>query len=775
MRLVLSEGPTNSPPIAIVGEAPGVEEEKQGRPFVGASGHLLNQMLAQAGIPRGDCYITNVSQVRPPNNDFGAMYYDDPKRTKPKMSLLEARERVWKELSVVKPKIVVPMGTEALRAIGHNYTSINTYRGTVIEHYGLRILPTYHPAYILRVYGDRPVVEADLRKAARQAHSPYHPPTNIRVDPSFEEVLSFLHRRPERLAIDIETLGEFGTPQVHTRCIGFSWTKFDAFVIPLISKNTHHWGQDQELAILTALDKLLQSPDVNFTLQNGPFDTTVIAKELGLQVKNYDRDTMFMHHLLYPELPKDLGFLSSIYTDHPMYWGYNRANDEDTWKYCGMDCLVTFEVQEELRDELKQRGMLEFYQKVVHPTVRALIRVQSRGVLIDTEARDIIATATRKEMDEVLSKIHTTLGFELNPSSPKQVMELVYDKWQLPKQVKPGTRGVTTDEDALKALCRKTTDATKIEILKSIISFRQKRVLLGTFTDMGLDRGRVRTSYNPGGTVTGRLSSSGTYDGFGGNLQNIPRGPFRRIFRADDGKVLIKADLSQAEYRVLIWRARISRVIERLQDPTFSIHYWNASENIYRVPRAEVTKKMYDEAKNGTYAANYGVGPLKVSRMYDMELDKAKFIIERYHEAVPEIQGVYQHEIRELLQTTRCLVNPLGRERIFQGRMDEELYRAGYSHYCQSTVADVINLALVELENGPDWLEVLLQVHDEIVCQVPLESLQEGVERVRSAMAVPLVFPEVSTPLVIPVEIKVGLNWYDVKSVEEFLKERDEV
>jgi DNA polymerase-1 len=157
--------------------------------------------------------------------------------------------------------------------------------------------------------------------------------------------------------------------------------------------------------------------------------------------------------------------------------------------------------------------------------------------------------------------------------------------------------------------------------------------------------------------------------------------------------------------------------------------------------------------------------------MYNMEFSQAKFILERYHSAVPEIKGSYQAGIRNAIDTTRTLVNPLGRERVFLGQPDDEMYRAAYSYYCQSTVADVINKGLVCLEDNDEYLEVLLQVHDELVVQVPIERLEEGVSRVKTAMEVPLKFEGVDIPLIIPVEIKVGRNWYDIKSLEEFKKE----
>jgi len=763
-KIVPPEGPRNKPRIAIVGEAPGREEELAGRPFVGPSGRLLDQMLAVAGIPRGECYITNVSKVRPPANNFTAAFYENGNRRFPTTRLLDLREQLWKELREVNPSIVITLGAEALAGLGLDY-SVGNYRGMMIEHFGLRVLPTFHPSYLLRgMYHERPIVECDLRKAYRQAICPTRPQVFLQPTPSFEDAMRMLRMRPKRVSVDIETVNNV------VRCIGFGWSKHEAMSIPLMRGRSNAWTLDEETQLMDAINRLLLDPYTEKVLQNMPYDRTVLARELGLDIRNVVVDTMFAHYLLFPELPKDLGFLCSLYTDHPMYWNYDRSSTESTATYNCMDCVVTFEVAEELEKQLRERGIEKFYKDVLHRSVEKLTYVQSRGMLIDLKAREEVKTQTLGEMGDLRARIERLVGYDVNPSSPKQVSELVYNQWKLPIQKHPKTQKPTTDDDALQILAKKNPH--RAPVIQSILDFRQKRVLVGNFCEMELKNNRVFTSYNPGGTVTGRLASSATIDGLGGNLQNIPRGAFRRIFRADEGKILIKADLSQAEYRVLIWKARIDRVIRRWQtEPGFNIHMWNASENIYRIPIEQVTKTQYQNAKNGVYGANYGIGPIKVSRMYNIEYQDAKFIIERYHEAVPEVKQVYQAEIVTEIQNTRKLINPLGRERIFFGRMDDDLYRQAYSHYCQSTVADLINLALCDLTD--DGVDVLLQIHDELViqCDDRPEEIERHIGLMKQRMERPLQIPGVDTPLVIPADIKIGYDWYNTRSVSEWRKE----
>jgi len=753
MRSVKPIGPTNSPPLALVGEAPGREEDLRGIPFVGKSGFLLDQMLSKIGVGRNGCYITNVANVRPPNNDFNFFLKEGNERM-----LADFRLRLWKEIEEVKPKVIVALGEQAMVSLIQK-KGITKYRGMMYERdhrqdYKLRVIPTFHPAYVQRIYSTRPIVEMDLAKAYRQALSPSTPRVDFFTFPSLDGILCWLAERHSPVSVDLETLGS----KLHTRCIGLAWSETEAISIPLIRGGNHCWTEEEEFEILSALREYLEDPSVEKYFQNAPFDTTVLAREFGVNVSNVKLDTMFGHHLLYSELPKSLDFLTSIHTDFPMYWE-ETGSDQNNATYNCYDCCVTWMVAQRVEAELKERDMWDFYQEVIHPAVFALTRMQNRGVLIDIEARERVRRETEEKMLGHREWLSEAVGKDFNPGSPKQVKELVYGKLNLPPQKAPGTRSITTRDDALQALSRKFPQHKGL--IQHILEHRSLRVLLSTYINAELtDDHRSKTSYNLAGTVTGRISSSKTIDGYGGNLQNIPRGDFRRIFRADPGKVIIKADLEQAEFRCFCWFAPVPSLIETYTlDSRYDIHRLNASM-IYNIPEDKITKTQRSTAKNGVYAGNYGAGPLKMSRLYDMDFKQAKMILERWKRVRPELLR-WQERIRDELRATRKLRNPFGRERIFFGRMDDATFRAAYSHTCQSTVADIILEAIVTLDQ--QGVEILLQVHDELVCQCPEEEVEETVEKMRNAMEIPIQVPGVEQPLVIPVEISVGPNWYDVK------------
>jgi len=745
-----------------VGEAPGQEEISEGKPFVGRSGQELDRMLIEAGISRHECYITNVSLVRPHGNKFKAAYYSDPSAMKPTLELIDCRERLRRELKEVKPTVTVLLGEEALRAVACRY-GITAERGMMIESkaYGhdVRYMPTFHPANILRQYNHRPLVVLDLKKALRQAKNPYWPVIHFQIIPTFDEIMEWLKARHTPVSFDLETLGN---PPI-TRRLGFAWSANQAISIPLIMGGVSCWSLEQEQIIIQCLNSYLSDPSIKKYIQNCSFDCSVMANEMGIHVEGIEMDTMYAHHLLFPEFPKSLDFINSIRTDFPIYWKSKDHGDEANATYNCYDCCVTWDAAQQIKEELIERKMWDFYNNILHPTIFALIRMENRGILMNIPKRDEVREITEKKLVIAQEVLNKAAGRELNANSPLQVKELIYDEWKLPKQRNPTTKKVTTDDDALRGLSRKFPHYAGG--LRAILSCRQTRKLISTYIEAVLDNGYVRTSY--GFTVTGRLTSSKTIGGLGGNLQNIPRGEFRRLYTADPGKVIIKADLAQAEYMIFCWEAEVWEYIRAYTtDPDFDVHRLHASQ-IFKLPPEAVTEHIRYDAKQGVYAGNYGIGPLKLSKMHDMEFKQAKTIIEGYKALRPELE-MWWRKVEDQLKVSRTLRNVFGRERIFFGRLDNSTFRAAYDWICQSTVADLINQALVKLDKL-NYLDVLLQVHDELVCQCDNDpmSIKRACGAIRKAMEISVIYPNIKEPLVIPVEIAVGPNWYDVTEYKE--------
>lgn len=784
--------------IILLGEAPGAEEDRSGIPFSGSSGKLLNQMLASAGIERELCYVTNVVKIQPPRNDFD-IFYLDKKRRQPSPILQQSIRELHTEIAEIHPNVIVAMGNEALRAITGR-VGISSWRGSILSSPLGKCIPTLHPAYVLRMYQSRPIVELDLKRVLEESTSPEVkiPTQRFDINPSFERVCQYLSQPFKRVAFDIETTS-CGPGRVLTRCLGLSGELNHAICIPFISSvsnpmqvgqkvlfeptNTGSslcstWNSVEEYEILRLLDKLFRDPSIEKIAQNMGFDVPILAREFGFSFANVHMDTMLAHHTCYCELPKGLDFLTSIYTRTPYYSDYDSSVDRETWVYNCYDASVTYEISQRLDGELREMGVADYYYSIKHPAALALLRAETRGILIDNVERAKRTIAARTERDRLEQEIRKVVNNpDFNCRSDKQIKDYLYGTLKLKPVFKtdPKTREkrITSDKHARDAL--RLSYPEHCGILNLFSDHSTIDTLLSNFLEkpLGSD-GRVRTHYNAAGTDTDRLSSSEPMFDVGTNLQNIPKGDFRRMFIADDGWQLLKADLSQAEFRIVCWLGKIFRIIDRYAtDPDFDVHTWVASlifnkpENLIERKRSDGKLSERDIAKNGVYGGNYDMQFKKAALVYKMPVEQAKFVLEKYrNSAVPEVPQWWL-SVQAVINSTRRTTNPLGRTRLWFDRLDQDLYRTAYSDSAQSIVSGVINRAFALLDEILDetFSFPLLQVHDEIVTPCRTEHVQEVALKIKNVMKYPLYFPDVPVPLIIPADISFGPNWFDQKKV----------
>jgi len=527
---------------------------------------------------------------------------------------------------------------------------------------------------------------------------------------------------------------------------------------------------------LGMLKDVLANDSVQLIAQNFPFDSTILGEDLGLDCRGLWMDTMLVHHACWCELPKSLDFLVSMYTRHPRYSDYDPSVDEETWRYNCHDAALTFAVATSLEGEARELGVLDFYHNHIQPTMIELTRMQNRGVLVDIELRARLAVRQMIKLTGALVDIEATTGTRLNPGSSKQVQAYLYDTLKVPRKFNKHTGSVTADEKALRSIMG--THPEFEPAISTILDYRKAQKLIGTFLTSKLSRetkgGKrniMRTSYRTSGTSSGRISSAKTIFDEGGNLQNIPKSNIRRMYIAREGHKLLRADLSQAEFRVVVWLAKITRIIDRYrEDPDFDIHTWNAS-NIYQVPEVEVTKLQRNSSKAVVHGGNYGLGyklAVEISRGWGLSISyrEMKRAMEMYRATMPEIR-LWWESIQDELKRTRTLTTPLGRRRSFLGRLDNAMFRSAYSFKPQGLVGDIINQAIGKAEFVlPPGNYPILQVHDEIVWEVETSRVDELLPVIRDLMTVPVMVEGVSDPLVIPVEIEIGDKWYKMKEVD---------
>lgn len=317
--------------IALVGEAWGEHEERERMPFVGPAGWQLNSMLNDAGITRADCFLTNVFNLRPkPANKIDNLCASrkEVRHALPPLSsgkyirdeFLPELERLYAELTEVDPNVIVCLGGTASWAILRD-GRISKLRGAVASSpvlAGKKCLPTYHPSYILQGgFESRHVTVLDLIKAKRESEFPEirRPQRVIYTEPLYDELEWFLEKfinPAKRLAVDIETRGEYIT------CIGFAPSIDVALVVPFEDPrkpNSNYWGSPQvEFEVWQWVKRALATP-CEKVFQNGLYDIHRLWRGYGVKFSGGNHDTMLLHHALYPESPKGLDFLGSLYTD----------------------------------------------------------------------------------------------------------------------------------------------------------------------------------------------------------------------------------------------------------------------------------------------------------------------------------------------------------------------------------------------------------------------------------------------------------------------------
>ena len=347
---VPSQFPTSVGNIAFVAEAPGVTELKERIPLVGASGQEFNRMLLEAGINRTECYVGNLFDFKLPGNKVEAicggkkeMPKDYPYPAIAPGNYLRPRyfhnlERLKAELESVRPNVVVPLGNTALWAVCKT-TGIKSVRGSLMTSSlipGMKVIPTFHPAAILRKWDDRLKVITDLMKVLAQSTFPEirRPKREVWIEPVFDDLELFYEehiRGCELLSVDIET----SPARRLITTMSFAPNSNLSLSVPLVDLRQRgdysYWPDlETEKLVWEWIRKIMEDPEIPKLFQGGTqYDIPWFLKEMGIKVYGAVHDTMLLHHSLYPEMEKGLAFLGSIYTNE-VAWKLMRPRGQKT-------------------------------------------------------------------------------------------------------------------------------------------------------------------------------------------------------------------------------------------------------------------------------------------------------------------------------------------------------------------------------------------------------------------------------------------------------------
>jgi len=425
---------------------------------------------------------------------------------------------------------------------------------------------------------------------------------------------------------------------------------------------------------------------------------------------------------------------------------------------------ITGRLNSALHAEVQQVGLLKLYEEIDLPLVAVLARMEKTGVKIDTRALGRMSEELGREIAAKEKEIHESAGMEFNVGSPKQLGDVLFNRMNLPKPVKYGKgRMISTAVDVLEEL------AENHPIARMVLDYRQLTKLKSTYVDalpalMDPATGRVHTTFGQTGTATGRLSSANP------NLQNIPirtelgRG-IRAAFIAEPGCVLLTADYSQIELRLLAHFSRDPLLVEAFRRGD-DIHTLTASQ-VFGVPPLMVTPDHRRQAKVVNFGIVYGLSPFGLSQQLGIETSEAKQFISNYFQTYAGVRAYLDKTLEEARRELK-VKTLFGRVRPIPDINSKNANQRGFAERTavntplQGTAADLIKIAMIridtDLRDRGLKSRMTLQVHDELVFEVPEDEVEVMRSLVREHMEQ---VHELAVPLL--VEIGVGANWRDLE------------
>ena len=585
---------------------------------------------------------------------------------------------------------------------------------------------------------------------------------------ALDELIAVL-KAAGRFAFDTETTG---LDPLRAEMVGLSFAvkAGEGWYLPV---GHHYLGVPEQLPrrqVLDALRPLLEDPRLKKIGQNIKFDALVLA-HAGIELRGIETDTMIASYLAQPAakshgmdaLASDLlGYRTISYHEvtgsgkHQV--GFEAVEIEKATIYAAEDADITLRLAEKLLPMVAESGQEPLFREVEMPLVGVLTGMERSGVRIDAAFLNALSREFEGKLAALEQQIHQMAGGPFNVASPRQLGEVLFERLKLPRGRKTKT-GWSTDSEVLANL------AEEQPIAALLLEHRSLAKLKGTYTDalpklVNPDTGRIHTSFNQAVTATGRLSSSDP------NLQNIPirTDEGRRIregFIPAEGCVLLSADYSQVELRILAHLADIP-VLKEAFARGEDIHRRTASE-VFGVFPEMVTDEQRRQAKTINFGVIYGISAFGLAKQLNIGRREAQAFIDAYFAHYPGIQAFMEARIAEAREkqyvTTllgrRCAVPEIHSQ---NGAVRGFAERNAINYPVQGSAADIIKLAMVRIDKllTRERLatKMVLQVHDELVFEVPESEVETVRELVRSEMEGAMTL---SVPLA--VDIGMGKDW----------------
>ncbi|MFB6098944.1 MAG: DNA polymerase I, partial [Salinibacter sp.] len=573
-------------------------------------------------------------------------------------------------------------------------------------------------------------------------------------------------RKQSRYAFDSEATSK---EPMYADLVGlsFSWEAETATYVP-----TPLPDDTSTDAVLDVLAPVLEE-ETEKVGHNLKYDLLLLAQH-GVGVAGPLFDTMVGHYLVAPEQNHNLGDVSRAVLNYkmvPISDLIGDDTDKDTMRevdvqeaapYACEDADIALRLADELEVQLEEGNVLDIAHDIEFPLVRVLAAMEHTGIRLDTDVLDEISEGLEERLEEIETEIFELAGEEFNINSPQQLGEILFEKLDLPVISRTPTGNPSTKESVLQEL------STEHDIPGLVLDWRSTYKLKSTYLDslgelVNPETGRLHTSFNQTRTATGRLSSSDP------NLQNIPirtelGRQIRRAFVPRGGWTLLAADYAQIELRILASMSGDEAMQETFRGGG-DIHT-DAASRVYDIDPEEVTPDQRSKAKQVNYGIPYGISPWGLAQRMRMPVDEAQEIIKQYRKSYPGVSR-FLNDLVEEAREKGYAETLLGRRRylpnIDSANSNERsaAERVAVNMPIQGTQADMIKIAMNRIHDrltDEDWsTRMLLQVHDELVFEVPPTEVLEVQSMINQEMKDALPLEEV--PVV--VDIDVGDHWLE--------------
>ncbi len=579
--------------------------------------------------------------------------------------------------------------------------------------------------------------------------------------------------KEKEICIDTETTG-IDANNVSLVGLSFAVKEHEGYYVPIANDGS---GVEGATHILSLFKELFDQEEITWIGQNLKYDFLVL-KWYGVELKGKTFDTMLAHYVIEPEGRRSMDLLSAQFLGYEPVSiesligkkGKNQGTMRDVElnlikEYAAEDADITLQLKHCFDPLLNKKGVEKIFEEVENPLVRVLVDMEFEGVKVDTTFLKEYSKVLEEDAKKAEESVFQQAGVRFNLASPKQLGEVLFDVLKLdPKAKKTKTGQYATGEDVLSKM------AAKHKIVDDILNFRELTKLKSTYVDaipelINPKTGRIHTSYAQAVAVTGRLSSTNP------NLQNIPirseRG--REIRKAfvprDPSRVLVSADYSQIELRIVAAISGDPNMCEAFKQGK-DIHTATAAK-VYGISEDDVTKEMRYKAKSVNFGIIYGQGAFGLAENLGISRTEAKEIIDNYKKEFPNIQKYMDQQINNAKEVG-FVETLMGRKRWLRDINSSNFTVRGFAERnainspIQGSAADMIKLAMISVHKEmkkKHWeSKMILQVHDELVFDAVATEIPALKELILKCMTSAMTLPN---DVPVEAEIGVGKNWLE--------------